>query len=326
MANHYGNFNIFGRLSVSQNVSGGYDFPEEIGESNQALGVKDGQLEFIDVETDETTYTNEEGTVIEVGGIKTGTVFNETTFEEFIELLLYPELFPNLTNPSFTFTTTPSGLREVGEVININFVAGFNRGSINPQHESDSPFRSGLPNSYNYSGPQLNISNETDSLTDSQSISDYEVEEGLQSWSLNISYDAGVQPKGSKGSDYETELDAGTTSTITRTIRGVYPFFATTDDIEQLTKQSLAQHGSTVVTEFPQENSGNKQTVEFPEAWGEINHIEQKNMFGIWDDISLDTFTITENIIKDINGHDITYRRYTHNGPTTGARDIRWSV
>ena len=52
MANHYGNFNIFGRLSVSQNVSGGYEFPEEIGESNQALGVKDGQLEFIDVEAE----------------------------------------------------------------------------------------------------------------------------------------------------------------------------------------------------------------------------------------------------------------------------------
>lgn len=39
MSDHYGNLNIYGRLAISQNLSAGYQFPDEIGESFTVLGI-----------------------------------------------------------------------------------------------------------------------------------------------------------------------------------------------------------------------------------------------------------------------------------------------
>lgn len=50
--NHYGNLDIYGRLAVGQNISGGYQLPEQIGDNLEFLGVEDkqtGKLKFISV-------------------------------------------------------------------------------------------------------------------------------------------------------------------------------------------------------------------------------------------------------------------------------------
>lgn len=274
------------------------------------------------------TYTNEEGSVIEVGGIEEGTTFDQLKFDEFVDLLLYPELFPTLVDPSHTFTSSVTGLRTIGEtisVINLNTV--FNRGSIEPQYESESEYRSGLPNKYEYQFPSGSFNVETSDLSDSQVTNDHVVVLGSQIWRCRVHYDAGVQPKGSKGTDYLDPLDEGETGWINRTITGVYPYFATTENITEMEHQPLAQHGSTVITNVVAEDDyGNKQSVEFPEVWGGIAKLEQFNTISNqWDEILLNTFTIT-NTNRMIEGHSVEYKKYTHNGVKTGARSLRWST
>ena len=269
------------------------------------------------------TYTNTDPSVIAVGGINVGTTFDETTFQDFMDLLLYPELFGTLTPPSRTFTG-PTGLREVGQTLTLTFESTFNRGSISPQYESDSPFRSGPPNAYLYTGPGLPASEPSTDTSDTQVVTSYVVELGGQSWTGAVAYDGGVQPKGSKGTPFDSALAPGQTNPITRTITGVYPFFATTLSIETLEQQALAVHGSTVQTDMAGEDGTNKQIAEFPWLWGEITAIDQWNPFtSSWDPIPVASFTLST-VMRTINGVVVDYRRYTHNGSTIGARLLRW--
>ncbi|MGJ8685844.1 MAG: hypothetical protein ACSHWQ_00085 [Spongiibacteraceae bacterium] len=273
------------------------------------------------------TYTNATPTPISVGGIETGSTFNETTFSEFVDQLLYPELFPSLTNPSASFTASQSGFREIGQTFTINFAAAFSRGAISPQYESDEPYRSGLPNLYDLTGTGL-ADDATADLSISQSVAGYVVLKGGQSWSSRVYYDAGVQPKGSQGSDYDSPLASGNTSTTTRTITGVYPYFATTADIATLSKQGLTAFNTTVnITLKGETGNGDRQTVEFPsDDWSPIARIEQYNaLTSTWEDIPLSTFTVSATT-NTVQGAVIDYRRYTYNASTIGERLTRWSV
>lgn len=280
-----------------------------------------------------------EPSVIEVGGIPSGTTFEGVSLESFVSQLLYPELFPNLTNPSSNFTSSVTGLREIGEVLGtITFNSTFSRGSINPQYESESPFRSGTALEYLFersgaaAGPE-----DAESTADfnSQSISSYTVVAGGQSWRGQVRYAAGVQPKGSKGTDYLSPLGAGTTSfSAWRTITGVLPVFATTSTIDTLTKQSLAANGSLFTVTMVGESGGHKQRIDFPNdaalAWGAITGIQFYNtLSGSWEWLlggkaaSLAAFT-TSSVMNTVQGTSRTYTRYTHAGDLIGGRQLRF--
>jgi hypothetical protein len=241
-----------------------------------------------------------------------------------MDMLLYPELFPTLSNPSSTFTISPSGLKEIGEVLaTISVSSAFARGSISPAYGT-SGYRSGLPNQYVYTGPDLSSEYST-SLTNNKTISSYTVLSGAQSWTGRVAYDAGEQPLSSKGNNYSTPLSAGNTSIITRTITGVLPIFCTTVSITVLTKQTLQNHGSIITETFVAESGSDKQELEIPHLWGTLSALAQYNtLSGLWDSISTSSFTVT-NTIRDINGTNYDYDLYTHNGSTIGSRQLRFT-
>ena len=275
-------------------------------------------------------YSNDIPVELEVGGIPIGQTFIDKSMQEMQDMLLYPEQNPSLTNPSNSFSMSPSGYREIGEVLfNISFSAGFNRGSINPAYGTDG-YRSGLPNTYLYSGVGLPTSISSTSLSNSQSTSFYIVQIGTQSQSGRVSYDGGDQPLTNKGNDYLTPLPAGTTGFVTRYIYGVYPVFATTVDISVLTKQTLRSMSSTYIQiNVVIEQNPNKQTVDFPEAQRTITGIQYySTVSGSQEQIngskanSLSTFTI-ESTTHVIQGNVINYIRYVHNGSLTGFRQLR---
>ena len=276
------------------------------------------------------SYTNLDPSVVTVGGIESGTTFSATTFPYFVDMLLYPELFPTLTNPSSTFSADANGYKEIGEVIaSIAFSSGFSRGSITPAYGT-SGYRSGLPNKYVYTGTGLPLTQASTSLSDAQTVSSYTVITGAQSWTGCAAYDAGEQPKGSKGTNYSTPLSSGQTSAIPVTITGVYPVFATTVDIATMTKQTLALMPSTIQTNMVAEVLPNKQTADFPDAWGAITGIQFfSTVSNTWEWIggskanSLLTFTKTPTT-NTIQTHVIAYQKYTHNGSLTGARYLKW--
>lgn len=275
-------------------------------------------------------YTNASPSVITVGGINAGTTFNKKKLSELFDMLLYPELFPTLTSPSGTFVLSQSGLHEIGEVVaTLNFTATFSRGSISPAYGTNG-FRSGLPNTYRYAGSGLSDFAST-ALSDAKTVSNYTVLNGVQTWSGYVSYDAGQQPLSSKGNNYSTPLAAGNTSTVNRTITGVYPTFATTSAIATMTKQALALMNSTYIEVNMVAESGlDKQGIDFPISWSAITGIQFFNTINSqWEWIngskanSLLTFTVTSTT-NNVQGNSISYNRFSHNGSTIGARQLRF--
>lgn len=257
--------------------------------------------------------------------IVAGTTFTNQTFEEMMNAMLYPTLNPTLTNPSSTFTLSQAGFREINETTALNFSSTFNQGSINPQYTSASNKRSGLPNTYNYTGTGVS-SNPSTSLSDSETVASYTVLAGAQNWTGSVSFDAGVQPKDSVGGDFDSPLPAGTTAAITRTITGVYPVFATTSSLGVMTKQSLQAMTTNITVDVVTESGGGgaKQTVDIPDAWASITGLQQFNtLSGTFDTISLSTFTQSA-VTQTVQGLSVPYTRFTHNGSTIGARKLRF--
>jgi hypothetical protein len=259
--------------------------------------------------------------------IPAGSTFTAQTFTEMMNKMLYPTLDPSLSNPSNALSLSPSLLQEIGLVTALNFTASFNRGSISPQYTAASPYRSGLPNTYNYTGTGVS-NNPSTSLTDSETVVSYTVLSGYQSWTGSVSYDAGVQPKDSIGDDFDSPLAAGTTSANTVYITGVYPPFATTVAIGTLTKQSLQTMTSLIQVSMVAETGGINQRIDIPAVWSIITGLQQFNtLSNTWDNINLTSFT-TPNapvaVTHTIQGIVINYNRYTYQGPPIGARQLRF--
>jgi len=280
-----------------------------------------------------STYTNATPTPQPFPGnspfdnIAAGSTFTNQTFEEMMNKMLYPTLNPTLTNPSSAFVLSQSGFREINETTALSFSSTFNQGSINPQYTSASNKRSGLPNTYNYTGTGVS-SNASTSLSDSETVAAYTVLQGSQSWTGSVSYDAGVQPKDSVGGNFNSPLPAGTTSAITRTITGVYPAFATTFSLGVMTKQSLQLMTTYVQVPMVTESGGGgaKQKIDIPNAWSTITGLQQFNTLSqTWDTINLSTFTQSA-VQQTIQGLSVNYTRYTHNGATIGARQLRFTT
>lgn len=298
---------------------------------------------FIDLSNSDWVSTQEKITLsaaasITVGGINEGTSVTDMTNQELWEMLLVKELFPALTNPSSNFTFNAGSnnvLKEIGSAIApLTFTATFNRGSINPQYKSDSQYRSGLPNSYTYTGTGLpGEAVSSTNLTDTQTVESYTVLAGAQSWTMNVSYDAGVQPKSNKGNNYQTPLASGSIGAKTLTINGVYPVYANTQDgdISTMTKQSLASNNSTLTYTMAGETATEKWSVEVPATWNAITGFQVAdvgasnwNYMGGGKAESLLQWQ-TSDINKDVNSTatQVAYKKYTFNGALQGVSQLR---
>jgi len=161
---------------------------------------------------------------LDVGGISDGDTFSNASMTEMWDSILKQEKFPTLINPSSTFTLSQIGVYETGEVIPVlNFTSNFNRGNITPAYGT-SGFRSGLPNTYNYTGSGLS-NFASNSTTDNQIINNYTVVNNNQIWGNYVSYDVGEQPLSSYSNNYDSPLPNGDTTNNTQTITGVYPYY-----------------------------------------------------------------------------------------------------
>lgn len=275
------------------------------------------------------TFTSPAPTIA-LGGIAAGSTFENATAQEMFEALLCPELFPTLTAPSLALAKSPNtDFYEIGASLSFDLTATFNRGSISPAYTT-SGYRSGLPNKYTWTGAQIAGETPSTALTDSKSITDYTVLSGANTWGCTVAYDAGEQPKSSKGNDYNSPLPAGTVNKSI-SITGVYPYYATTANITTMTKQPL----KAMDTEYTEialvtETDSDKQKVAFPDAWSTITGIKFYNTLNnTWEWIggdktaSLELFTIT-NTQYTVQGSSINYKLYTFNGAKTGARSLRF--
>jgi hypothetical protein len=232
-----------------------------------------GNAEHIIINTSggtEGTYDLASPSTIAVGGIPLGTTLTGYTAFQLFEKLLVPELYPTLTAPSFaTSLSASTTLYEIGcNIAALNVIGTFNRGCINPQYCSTSNKRTGLINSYVYTGTQIAGTYATTACTITKQVTGYTTLIGTQTWGVVANYDAGVQPKGSNGTNYSTACGAGSLSS-TSSIIGAYPLFGTTVSITGLTKQTLCNMSTAnnVQINLVPETGGNKQKFEISCAW-----------------------------------------------------------
>ena len=264
--------------------------------------------------------------------IASGTSFSNKTFTEMMNLMLYPTLNPAFQVPSAGFVLTQSGLQEIADTINLNFNATFNRGTISPAYGTNG-FRSGPPTDYDYTGTSLPTTVPSASLSNPQTVTGYSVLQGANSWTSVVDYSAGQQPLNSIGSNYDAPLGPGSTSAITQTITGVFPLFGTTQTITNgNTKQGLLPMTGYATFSMVAESvftPNDKQTADIPDAWATIVGLQQFTPPPIgpsWDPIPINSFTTSSVSRTGLDGASIPYTRYTHNGATTGARQIRFTT
>jgi hypothetical protein len=282
----------------------------------------------------------------DVGGMPAGTTVGDLTliesYNDLFDTILFPTGYPTLTAPSISATLSPSGLQIIGTEIssgNLSLTTTFNQGSIDPQYTATSGKRSGLPNTYNYSSTNTAFASSVSStsLTDTvTNLLKYTVTAGANNFSVEVDHDAGVQPKDSKGNDFNSALSAGTVGPTTKTITGVYPVLATTSAIDTLTTQSLVVMTGYAEVDLVAEIFGqsDRQTVLIPTSvgsqagWGTITIIEFFNTnSGNWEAINLNDWNITSSITKQIKGNPVNYTEFENKvGYPRGAGKYRFKA
>ena len=137
------------------------------------------------------------------------TIASGTTFQEFVEKLLTKTYYPTFVAPSATFTSSIPSTVECGTIINNTLTLALNRGQILGKNVgviwSSSEFqnyRSGLATNYTINGTDLDLVN---TLT----TNNYQVVEGVNTFTGSINYGIGYQPKDSVDADYSAPLPAG---------------------------------------------------------------------------------------------------------------------
>ena len=252
-------------------------------------------------------YTNENQSVVSVGGIPAGTTFSNKTMEEVFNMMMYPELFPTtLENPSYYFYINgTSSIMEVGSTISIVATDYPDRGSISPKYQSSSECRSG---------------EFTSIIWTSSNTTPYVIKYGQNQWSRSAHYAAGVQPKGSNGTPYNSPIAAGDI-VYTYGINGVYATYATTSTSKTYTKQPLKATNSQLEVSLVANTDGGEQGIRIPYVYNALSKIEQYNdLSGKYEQIDINSFPSTDIVVGGIN-----YKQYTYNGSSIGLRKLRFT-
>lgn len=256
-------------------------------------------------------------TSVAVGGIKSGTTYEEgTSLETLFRDMLNPVANPTLTNPSATLSATGAKLLETGATLSTTFTIAFNRGSINPAYGT-SGYRSGVASSYTFDGDTGSATSFPRTITSAKT-----------SYQGSVAYETGEQPKNSVGGNYSTPLPAGSVNTNTITYEFVNALWANTASIATIAKLALVSKSTKLKQfDFPAQTVANPEVFDVPATWT-ITAVEVLNtLSNQWEDCSAE-FAITDTTHDDAGGVSTAYKRYTCAlGYATGARKIRikWS-
>lgn len=258
--------------------------------------------------------TDDLTTSVTVGGIQSGTTYEEgTSLETIFRNLLNPVAYPVLTNPSVSLAGSGSKLLEAGATLAVTLTATFSRGSINPAYGT-SGYRSGAVQGYT-----LNNGTEQAGNTWSETVS-----ASNKTFKCSARYAAGEQPKDSVGNDYNSPLPAGSVESGTVTYDFVDAMWANTANIATVAKLSLvAKSTKQRDMTFPAQTVANPEIFDIPTSWT-VTAVQVKNdLSGAWEDAS-SQFTVTDTTHDNAGGTSTAYKRYTFNmGIGTGSRQIR---
>lgn len=279
------------------------------------------------------TYNLDSPSVCPVGGLCVGTTLTgKTAFEILSEILVpvvQPSISPEYSN-SIVLSPTSGSVCEIGCVIGtLSVTSNFNRGAYVPAYCGGTPFRTGLPTCHIFTGTGVAGTTGTTSLSVPRSTASYIVLIGVQSWTTNVAFSAGLQSKSSKGANSTIPpVASGTSGVQTATITGAYPLFGTTSTINTLTKQTIQSMSTAnnIQINLVAETGGFKQKFQIPCAWlgaptnRPLNGVCQWNtVSSIWEypGGSAGSSLLLWNCgaaSETIQGNPIGYCEYTFNG------------
>lgn len=178
-------------------------------------------------------YSGASPSNIAVGGMPIGTVLTGRTYTSILQEILIDTINPIINGPNNTLSENVANLYEVGTILgSITFTATFSQGSIIPQYDNTGTIvapsapRSGLPNTYTYTGAQIAGSYPSALLTNQQIATNYKILLGSNTWTNTVSYDASTIPAyNSDGNLFSAPLGAGTTGSKSVTLTGRYMRF-----------------------------------------------------------------------------------------------------
>jgi hypothetical protein len=269
-------------------------------------------------------YTGKTPSVCSVGGLPASTDLTGKTVSEILEQILVPEQCGTITSPSTSILLSETGLYEVGCSITQTVTSNFNRGSINPQYCSVSPYRSGPANAYCFDGPGMPSGFQLCTNTSASQSTGHTIIEGTQLWSTFTRYDCGEPALSSFGNQYCAALPSGCTTSTSNSIIGVYPLWATCSTISSIDKISPLYNMSTannIEINLAAESGGNKQKFEIPCAWlssRSLTGVQQYNTVSAqWEypggnaSQSL-TLWNGSSVTETVQGNSVGYCQYTH--------------
>lgn len=267
---------------------------------------------------DEIPYLREDlEAVLDVGGITDGTIYlSGTTIEQVLRDLLYPLLYPVLSDPTAFLMGAGSKIMEHGATQYVTFTAVLDRGSISPAYKT-SGYRSGEAVGFTLNGSAEQSTGEWNNVL---------VDINNREFTAVIEYGQGEQPRDSWGNKYEEPLPHGFVQSNTFTYEFVYAIWANTANIRSVAKLPLVSEGEESITLiFPPQTEENPEVFDVSTTMT-IKKIEVLNeLSGKYEDCS-NEFTRTTTTHPDASGNTINYYRYTDNrGYKAGERTIRVS-
>jgi len=337
-----GSIGIYASRDASNNI-----LLKTIDQIGPVLITEDGSTILVDSSTVKiynTTIDSSYQTYKDVGGIEIGTLVSDLKgdgYNDILNQMLFPLIDPTYLDPSLvSFTKNGNDLYEVDANPSLTFTAVFDQGSITI-NDIFQDYRSGLPQYYHYRGPGFNQDIDSSSLTDSQ-LEVIDLGIGISTWVCWVDYLIGPQPIDSHNGNYGTPLPASDTSTLHGTLsvslEGVYPLFATSSSITTYTQQSLVSmlEGNDIEIALVPETGGNKQSFDLPDKWKgaptnrplvgiETRINETPPDWGYQGGIAMWSlfYWFASPVTHTIQGNVENYTRYTYTGDDRGDTVIR---
>ena len=268
-------------------------------------------------------------TNVKVGASEANSVITEgTSFTDYVKLVHQDVFNPTFQNPTFSLGRSGGGLRIIGATENITLTYNFNRGSILGD------FNNSIWNPNAFQNPRAGvatlyvINGQNNGTNNILSLTDYEIQLGVNTFSGSVTFEQGEQPLNSLGNAFESPLSGGT-ETRSTSFEGVYPLFGTTSNIQTLTQRALVSmiSANNVTFNLVGETATEKQKIEIPNAWLSSRALQSIQYFntlvGDWDSTNRINEFDTSSVNKTIEGNSVAYTRYTHNGSRRDGIAIR---
>lgn len=302
----------------------------------EILNLDDGGTIIIDL-APALTFTNPNPVKKTVGGIEIGDspFVGGKTIHEIIQKIFYPAIAPTIFYSTVSLSeAAPFNVQliEIGYTDDLTLNAAFTKGQSNASGQPTKVM--GDPIDYNYTGQAISgvITNINSALSDSITLDNYVVVQGLNQWQVTTNYTTGEQPVYDTGEIYvDTNFTDAGDVVANALFEGVYPLFGTTSNINTLTKQPLvsmlyANNVELILVAEPEDDSV-KHKFEIPVAWTNSRPLVAVNYFNTvsnqFDPANKISEFSTSAVTNVIQGNVVNYTRYTHTGLAAGLRRIR---